>query len=78
MSKKSDVKKAIAESEAHIEELENRRNRSQSALLRAFLDHTEPDATDAEYFRVYSQLIDLERENLRKLKAELSQLEKKD
>ncbi|MDE7394731.1 MAG: hypothetical protein K2M95_01260 [Clostridiales bacterium] len=75
MSKKNDLKKAIADSQEEIERLERKRNRSQSALLQALLEHKNPDETDAEYFRVYSQLIELERTNLRKLKAELKQLE---
>lgn len=75
MSKKSDLKKAIAESEQEIADLETRRNRSQSALLQSFLDHSKPNKNDAEYYRVYSQLIDLERANLRKLIAELKKLE---
>ncbi len=77
MSKKSDLKKAIAESEQEIEALEKKRVRSQSALLEAFLNHTEPNETDAEYFRVFSSLIELERENLRKLADELEKLEVK-
>lgn len=77
MSKKSDLKKAIAESEQEIADLETRRNRSQSALLQSLLDQKKPDKNDAEYYRVYSQLIDLERANLRKLMAELKKLEGK-
>ncbi len=75
MSKKSDLKKAIAQSEQEIADLETRRNRSQSALLQSFLDHTKPSKSDVEYYRVYSQLIDLERANLRKLTAELKKLD---
>ena len=71
MSRKSDLKKAIAESEQEIESLEKKRIRSQSALLEAFLNHTEPNEKDAEYFKVFSSLIELERDNLRKLNAEL-------
>ena len=77
MSRKSDLKKAIAESEEEIALLEQRRNRPQSALLQALLEHRKPNETDEEYFRVYSQLIDLERANLRKLTAELKELEGK-
>ena len=77
MSKKKDLKKAIEESEMEIETLEKKRNRSQSAILQAFLEHKSPDNADAEYFRVYSQLIDLARSNLRKLHAELAELERK-
>lgn len=74
MSKKSELKKAISESEAEIEALEKKRVRSQSALLECFLNHTEPSETDAEYFRVFTSLIELERENLRKLNDELEKL----
>lgn len=74
MSKKSDLKKAILESEQEIESLEKKRIRSQSALLEAFLNHAQPNEKDAEYFRVFTSLIDLERENLRKLNDELSKL----
>lgn len=77
MSRKNDLKKAIAGSQAEIERLEQKRNRSQSALLQAFLEHKAPNETDAEYFRVYTQLIDLERSNLRKLRSELKELEEK-
>lgn len=75
MSKKNDLRKAIAESEAEIESLEKKRTRSQSALLEAFLNHTEPSETDTEYFRVFTSLIELERENLRRLNSELEELE---
>lgn len=75
MSKKSDLKKAIAESEQEIENLEKKRMRSQSALLEAFLNHTTPSDTDAEYFKIFTALIELERSNLRKLNEELDKLE---
>ncbi len=75
MSKKSELKKAIQESEDEIESLEKKRTRSQSALLEAFLNHTTPSDKDAEYFRVFSSLIELERENLRKLRDELDAIE---
>lgn len=75
MSKKSNLKKAIAESEAEIESLEKRRVRSQSAILEAYIAHVEPTETDAEYFRMFTELIELERANLRKLNEELAKLE---
>lgn len=76
MSRKAELKKAIEESESQIADFEARRNRSQSSLLLALLDKTEPDESDKEYYRVYTDLINLERENLRKLKTELSKLGK--
>ncbi|MBD5131626.1 MAG: hypothetical protein HDT28_03420 [Clostridiales bacterium] len=74
MSRKSDLKKQIAESEAEIEELEKKRMRSQSAIMESFLNKTEPNERDAEYFRIYTQLIEVERNNLRMLNDELNKL----
>lgn len=74
MTRKSVLKKAIADSEAEIDELEKKRNRSQSAILEAYLNNTRPTNADADYFRTYSRLIEVERENLRKLKDELASL----
>ena len=74
MSKKKDLEKAIQESENEIEQLEKKRIRSQSALLEAFLNHTPRADADVEYFRIFSSLIELERENLRKLTEELNKL----
>ena len=71
MSKKSILKQAIEASKQEIDELEKKRTRSQSAILEAYLNNTVPTKADAEYFRTYSQLIAVERENLRKLNAEL-------
>ena len=78
MSRKKDLEKAILESEAEIETLEKKRIRSQSALLEAFLNHTKPTEADSEYFRVFSSLIELERENMRRLTKELAELEGED
>lgn len=77
MSKKSDLKRAISNSEREIEALEKKRARSQSALMAAMLSNKPQNPMDAEYFRVFSALIDNERENLRKLIEELDSLEKK-
>lgn len=74
MSKKSDLKRAIMESEKEIAELEKKCGRSQTALLQSILNNTKLDEQDAQYFRVYTSLIEVERENLRKLKEELKSL----
>ncbi len=74
MSKKSELKRAIAESEEEIETLEKKRSRSQSALLAAIIEDKKPDGVDVEYFKTFTALIDVERENLRKLKEELDAL----
>lgn len=74
MSKKSDLKRAIADSEKELAELEQKCARSQTALLRSILAQTELDEQDAQYFRLYTSLIETERENLRKLKDELKNI----
>ena len=75
MRKAETVKrKTGAESGAEIELLEKKRGRSQSALLEAMINGQTPNPTDVEYFRVFSSLIELERQNLNKLKAELEAL----
>ncbi|MDE5896507.1 MAG: hypothetical protein K2H43_01690 [Clostridia bacterium] len=75
MSRKSDLKKEISESEKEIETLEKKRMRSQSALLEAYLNNTAPNESDVEYFKIFSTLIELERKNLRQLTEELEKLD---
>ena len=74
MSKKGDLKKAIEESEREIEALEKKRMRSQSALMEAHINNVAPNASDIEYFKIYSNLIELERKHLRQLNSELNKL----
>ncbi len=74
MSKKSELKKAIAESEKTLEDLEQKRIRSQSALLYANINHLDPPEADIEIFNLYTQLIDLERKHLGNLKEEYAKL----
>mgnify|MGYP001078209676 CR=1 FL=1 len=76
MSKKSDLKRAIANTEKEIEALEKKRARSQSVLLSAIVSKTEPNPTDVEYFRVFTALIDERRQALRQLMEELENLKK--
>ena len=74
MSRKRELKREIAASEREIEELEKKRMRSHSALMEAQVNNTPASAKDVEYFKIYSNLIDLERKNLRCLKEELAKL----
>lgn len=77
MSKKSDIKKQIEDSEAEIEALEAKLMRSQISIMGAILNNQEPSEKDKEYFRVYSKLIEVERENLKNLYNELNGLKRK-
>lgn len=77
MSKKSQIKKQIAESEKEIEALEKKRLRSHSLLTEASVTGVKPDPSDVKYFHIYTELIELERKNMRQLNAELERLTKK-
>lgn len=77
MSRKSELEKAIRESEAEIDSLEQKRIRSMSAFIEALVNRDTPSAEDVEYFKTFSGLIDLERENLRRLQAELDRITNK-
>ena len=74
MSKKSKLKRAIDDSEREIEALEQKRERSQIAVMRALIDGTKPSPEDQHYFMTFSVLIDNEREHLRSLYIELANL----
>ena len=76
MSKKSELKRAIADTEKEIEALEKKRARSQSVLLSAVVTKSEPNPTDVEYFRVFTALIDERRQTLRQLMDELENLKR--
>ncbi len=74
MSKKGELKKAIAESERTLEDLEQKRIRSQSAILYDYINQTTPPEEDNEIFNLYTQLIELERKYLQSLQTELENL----
>lgn len=76
MATKRELKRAIEESESEIVALEQKLARSQSSLMRAMITGKKASKEDQEYFRVFSELIDNEREHLHKLYAELDALKK--
>lgn len=78
MSKKGKLKRAIADCENTIKALEAKRARSQSALMTAMLRKEKPNPQDEEFFCVFSNLIDNEREHLKELIKELKELTGKD
>ena len=77
MSKKSQLKKAIDDIEREIEAYEHKRERSQTAIMRAMLAGKKPSPEDEQYFTMFSNLIDQEREKLRNLHTELDNLSRK-
>lgn len=74
MREKRILNKKIAQCKASIEELEQKRSRSQAALITAILSNTSPDDEDVEYFNKFTAEIDAQRELLRALIAELESL----
>lgn len=76
MSKKGKLKKAIEECELEIRAYEKKRERSQTAVMRAMLTGVKPSPEDEQYFTMFSNLIDEAREKLRTLYAELEDLKK--
>ena len=77
MSRKRDLMKAIDDLEREIEALEMKRERSQTAVMRAMLTGTEASSEDKKYFLMFSEIIDNERAELRKLYSELDELTNK-
>lgn len=77
MFKKAKLKRAIKKSIAKINFLEQKRSRSQAALVTAILTQTDPSDEDVDYFNHFTGLIEEERNNLHKLERELEELTKK-
>ena len=75
MNKKSKLRKEIDDVQREIEALEQKRERSQIAVMRAMISGKKAAAEDEQYFMVFSALIDDEREHLRELYAQLGELE---
>ncbi len=76
MFEKAKLKKAIKRSKERIEAIEQRRTRSQAALVEAILRHTEPNDKDVDYFNQFTEQIEEERANLHRLMKRLDDLEK--
>ena len=74
MFEKMKLKKAIKQSKERIAEIEQKRTRSQAALVEAILRHTEPDDRDVDFFNQFTAQIDEERANLHRLMKEYEAL----
>ena len=75
MSRKEELVRAISAVEEEIKDLEQKRLRSQSSIIEAFDDKTEPHPRDAENLKTLSSLIRLQREKLQMLSDELKLLD---
>jgi hypothetical protein len=74
MFKKMKLKKEIKKLKQEIVSLENKRARSQSALVANILQKKEPDEKDVEFFNAYSKQIDDIRAVISQKEKELSEL----
>ena len=76
MFEKMKLKKAIEKSKERITEIEQKRSRSQAALVDAILRHAEPDDRDVDYFNQFTAQVEEERANLHRLMKELEDMSK--
>lgn len=74
MFKKFKLKKKINFFKEQIATLENKRARSQAALVEAILTHTSPSDEDVDYFNNYTKQINEIRERLHEIQKEYSAL----
>ncbi|MBO4366117.1 MAG: hypothetical protein J5843_00530 [Clostridia bacterium] len=75
MFKKMKLKKEIEDCKKRITELEQKRSRSQAALVEAILTHTEPNDKDVDFFNMFTKQIEDVRENMHAKMVELEEME---
>ena len=74
MFQKSKLKKAIKNSQKRIALLEQKRARSQAALVEAILRQTDPADDDVEYFNQFTEQIEQERNRMHDMMRLLDEL----
>lgn len=77
MFEKRKLLKKIQQVKDNIAELEQKRSRSQAALVSAILKNEVPNDEEVDYFNHFSEKIDREREQLHALTEEYEALLKK-
>ncbi len=77
MFKKMSLKRRIDRCKRNIAHLEQKRSRSQAALVEAILTHSVPNDDDVDFFNRFTDLINSERSNMHILMKELEELNKK-
>ena len=75
MFEKMKLKSSIKKCKERIEKIEQKRSRSQAALVTAILSHTQPDDRDVDYFNQFTAQINEERDRMHRLMKELEELE---
>lgn len=74
MFRKFKLKKEIKGCKKKIALLEQKRSRSQAALVEAILSHTQPNDSDVDYFNLFTGQITKERDRMHELMHELETL----
>lgn len=74
MFKKMRLNGEIKKLRQQIVDLENKRSRSQSALVSAILAQKSPEEADVEFFNTYTKQIDEVREVLKEKEDELAKM----
>ncbi|MBP5176977.1 MAG: hypothetical protein ILP02_00155 [Clostridia bacterium] len=74
MFKKLKLKNLIKKCKKQITFLEQKRYRSQAALVAAILSSTTPDETDVEYFNNYTAKINATRDQMHEYQNQLAKL----
>ena len=74
MFKKWKLKKQIERSKNMIELLEQKRTRSQAALVEAILNHTSPRDEDVDFFNRFTAQIEEERARMHQMMDELEKM----
>lgn len=76
MFEKKKLEKKLSALKKEIETIDNKRSRSQAALVEAILTHSTPDDEDVEYFNRYTSQIDELRNEMHEVKSQLEALNK--
>ena len=74
MSLKKDLAKEIGILEKEMQALESKRSRSMAALMEALISRRDPNETEMQFFRQYTAEIEIKREKLIELTAQLKKV----
>ncbi len=74
MFEKAKLKRVIKRYQKEIQQIEQKRVRSQGALVEAILTHTTPSDEDVDYFNRYTAEIDQRRNEMHELEVKLKHL----
>lgn len=74
MSLKRDLAREIRMLQEQVKLIELKRERSQAAILMALVEKEELNPSDVEYFRAFTAEVDVKRDQIKELSAQLEKL----